>query len=75
MVNALKMHWKCMKMYGKQPEFPENILKLVQNSHGNYTEIILKLYWNWYWNIFLGCNFYVPKFMQVYGTQHKFISL
>ena len=34
-------------MYGKQPEFPENILNLVQNSHGNYTEIIPKYVWNY----------------------------
>ena len=30
-------------MHRKQPEFPENKLNLVQNSHGNYTEIILKI--------------------------------
>ena len=75
MVNVLNFTENAQKMHRKQPEFPENILNLVQNSHRNYTEIILKLYWNWYWNISLGCNFYVPKFMQVYGTQHKFTSL
>ena len=46
-------------MYGKQPEFPENILNLVQNSHGNYTEIILKNFHGNYTEI-------IPKYVWNY---------
>ena len=43
MVNVLNFTENAQKMHRKQPEFPENILNLVQNSHRNYTEIILKI--------------------------------
>jgi hypothetical protein len=67
MVNVLKYTENVLKMYRKQPEFPENILNLVQNSHWNYTEIILKLYWKICMGIIL------KLYQNMYGIIQKYI--
>ena len=71
MVNVLKYTENVLKMYGKQPEFPENILNLVQNSHGNYTEIILKLYWKFCMGIILKLYQNMYEIIQKYIRNYK----
>jgi len=56
MVNVLNFTENAQKMHRKQPEFPENILNLVQNSHRNYTEIILKLILKYFFGMQFLCS-------------------